>query len=73
MSDHCMHLTSVVNRFHQHNLRIKASKCSFGSENVVYLGHTISNEGIHTDLPSPSNLNSLFSFLSLSGYYHSLH
>ena len=71
MSDHCMHLTYVLNRFRQHNLRVKTSKCSFGTDKVVYLGHTVSHEGIHTDpakievikdLPSPSNLESLRSF-----------
>ena len=78
MSDHCMRLTSVLYRFRQHNLRVKASKCSFGADKVVYLGHTASFEGIHKDpakvevikdLPSPSNLESLRSFLGLTGYY----
>ena len=78
MSDHCMRLNSVLNRFHQHNLRVKASKCSFGADKVVYLGHTVSSAGIHTDpkkievikdLPSPSNVESLRSFLGLAGYY----
>ena len=78
MSEHCMRLTSVLNRFRQHNLRVKASKCSFGADKVVYLGHTVSHEGIHTDprkiqvikaLPPPSNLENLHSFLGLAGYY----
>ena len=65
MSDHCMRLTSVLNRFHQHNLHVKASKCAFGADKVIYLGHTVSHKGIHTDpakieviqnLPLPSNL-----------------
>ena len=78
ISDHCMRLNSVLNRFHEHNLRVKASKCSFGTDKVVYLGHTVSSEGIHTDpktievikdLPSPSNVESLRSFLGLAGCY----
>ena len=78
MPEHCMHLTFVLNRFCQHNLRVKATKCSFGADKVVYLGHTVSHEGIHTDprkiqvikaLPPPSNLENLRSFLGLAGYY----
>ena len=73
-----MRLTSVLNRFRQHNLRVKASKCAFGADKVIYLGHTVSHKGIHTDpakieviqnLPPPSNLEKLRSFLGLAGYY----
>ena len=78
VSEHCERLVSVLQRFREHNLRVKASKCSFAAEKVIYLGHSISHEGIHTDpkkieaikaLSSPTNLDSLRSFLGLSGYY----
>ena len=86
MSDHCMHLNSVLTRFRQHNLRVKASKCSFGADKMVYLGHTdpymntlvntlvrvfiqIQKNEVIKDLPSPSNVESLHSFLGLAGYY----
>ena len=45
---------------------------------VQYLGHVVSNKGIHTDpskvqavlnLPDPKNLEELRSFLGLVGYY----
>ena len=49
MSEHCSRLTSVLNRFREHNIRVKASKCSFGADKVVYLEHTVSQEDIHTD------------------------
>ena len=35
MPDHYMRLTSVLHRFRQHNLRVKASKCAFGADRVV--------------------------------------
>ena len=78
MSEHCSRLTSVLNRFREHNLRVKASKCTYGADKVVYLGHTVSQEGTHTDpkkievirsLPAPANLNKLHSFLGIAGYY----
>ena len=49
IDQHCERLTSVLQRFRQHGLKVKASKCSFGADQVLYLGHTISNEGVHTD------------------------
>ena len=76
--DHCKRLRTVLQRFRDHNLRVKASKCSFGADKVVYLGHTISSAGVHTDpskiktvqeLPPPENLETLRSFLGLAGYY----
>ena len=77
-SENCSRLTSVLNGFREHNLRVKASKCSLGADKVVYLGHTVSQEGIHTDpkkievnsaLPAPSNLDKLHSFLGIAGHY----
>ena len=74
----CERLSIVLERFRQHNLRVKASKCTFGATSVQYLGHVVSNKGIHTDpskvqavfeLPDPKNLEELRSFLGLVGYY----
>ena len=57
---------------------MKASKCSFGADKVVYLGHTVSCDGVHTDpskikavqdLLPPNYLEMLRSFLGLAGYY----
>ena len=76
--DHCQRIRTVLQRFQDHNLRFKASKCSFGADKVVYLGHTVSSAGVHTDpskimtvqkLPPPANLETLRSFLGLAGYY----
>ena len=78
IDQHCERLTSVLQRFRQHGLKVKASKCSFGADQVLYLGHTISSTGVHTDpakikaiqnLPAPINVENLRSFLGLAGYY----
>ena len=78
ITEHCKRLRTVLQRFRDHGLRVKASKCSFGADNVLYLGHSISSNGVHTDpakikavqaLPSPTNLEHLRSFLGLAGYY----
>ena len=54
------------------------SKCTFGKEEVSYLGHVISKEGLkvdpekiksNTDWPKPTNISKLRGFLGLTGYY----
>ena len=78
MQQHCERFSTVLERFRNQNLRVKASKCSFGCDNVVYLGHSVSKYGIHADpakvkairgLAPPSTLEELRSFLGLAGYY----
>ena len=74
----CDRLSSVLSRFRQHNLRVKASKCCFGADKVSYLGHIVSAEGVHTDpakikavtqIAPPETVEQVRSFLGLVGYY----
>ena len=78
LQQHCDRLVSVLSRFRSHNLRVKATKCTFGAASVLFLGHVVSPQGIHTDpkkieavskLPVPQNVEQVRSFLGLSGYY----
>ena len=78
INQHCERLGLVLERLQKANLRVKASKCLFGADKVVYLGHTVSARGIHTE-PSkieavkkmcpPNNVEQVRSFLGLAGYY----
>ena len=54
------------------------SKCTFGKEEVSYLDHIISKEGVKVDpekikliidWPKPTNISKLRGFLGLTGYY----
>ena len=72
----CERLDIVLSHLRQHNLKVKATKCCFGAKQVLYLGHTVSAQGIHTDpakvkaeLAPPANLEQVRSFLGLAGYY----
>ena len=61
------------------NLKIKPKKTFFFQSQVLFLGHTLSKEGISPnpemlqkvrDWPVPSNGKEVHSFLGLASYYH---
>ena len=50
--DHLRRLQAVFERFHEHGLKLKPSKCSFLQKQITFLGHEISADGM-----MPGNLN----------------
>nr|XP_027093534.1 uncharacterized protein LOC113713927 [Coffea arabica] len=75
---HLHHLSLVLGTLRKHSLFAKMSKCSFGQNQVEYLGHVITSEGVNTDpskveamlsWPTPTCLKALRGFLGLTGYY----
>lgn len=78
LQEHLQHLEMVFQKMRDHQLYIKASKCSFGQTQLEYLGHIISREGVATDpekvaamtnWPTPTTVKQLRGFLGLTGYY----
>lgn len=78
LESHVEHLTQVMQTLEKHKLYAKRSKCAFGVNQVEYLGHIISGEGVKIDpekiksmveWPQPKNLKALRGFLGLTGYY----
>jgi len=76
--DHENHLKIVLQILRDKQLYVKLKKCEFWLEQVGFLGHIISKEGISVDpikieaikdWPRPTNVTEVQSFLGLSGYY----
>jgi hypothetical protein len=77
-ADHLRHVHAVFQLLQENLLMLKRSKCIFGAEQVAYLGHIISAEGVAMDpakvqgvldWPTPRTLRVLRGFLGLAGYY----
>lgn len=70
------HLELVFDKLKQHQLKVKESKCSFGTSQVEYLGYIISAQGVVVDPKKiecinnwerPKTLKGLRGFLGLAG------
>ena len=71
-------LEVVLERFRGAGLKLKPSKCHLFKKEVKYLGHVVSEKGIHTDpekisavqdWPAPRTPTQVRSFLGLASYY----
>jgi len=78
LTDHSNHVKAVLARLKEHDLYAKLEKCQFSVNSVEFLGYTISSSGIGMDpskvnsvlnLPVPSNIRQLQSFLGFSNFY----
>ena len=76
--EHVERLQAVFERLQENNLKLKPSKCKLFRSKVSYLGHVVSQEGIHTDpskieaikdWPVPKTTKDVRRFLGFSGYY----
>ena len=76
--DHKNHLKTVLQILREKKLYTKLKKCEFWLEQVGFLGHIISKEGISVDpmkieaikdWPRPTTFTEIRSFLGLDGYY----
>lgn len=78
IEDHMTHLKQVLDRFRQHNLKLKPRKCDLCRTQIKYLGHTVSSKGIATDpslvervqnWPQPTTVRKVRGFIGLANYY----
>ncbi len=78
VTQHLERLELVLSRLEREGLKAKLSKCMFFQQEVSYLGHVISAQGVSTD-PSkieavkqwqcPKGVTELRSFLGFASYY----
>jgi hypothetical protein len=77
--EHEQHLRVVLEKLRQNQLYAKFSKCKFWLEEVTFLGHVLTAEGVAVDpakikavkeWEQPRNPIDIRSFLGLAGYYH---
>lgn len=78
LPEHVEKLKAVFERFRQTNLKIQLDKSHFLRKEVLYLGHTITSEGLKPNndkidavlkYPIPQTTTDIKSFLGLIGYY----
>lgn len=78
MDDHLKNLEEVFERIQGAGLKLNLKKCELFRQEVKFLGHKITTEGVHTDedkitavkeWPAPKNIHELRSFLGLCTYY----
>jgi hypothetical protein len=76
--EHEHHLRIVLQVLREHQLYAKLSKCYFYQEQIHYLGHIISDQGIVVDpenieairgWTTPKNVSEVIYFMGLAGYY----
>ena len=69
----------MFQKLEEAGLKLKPSKCELFCQQIAYLGHVISAQGVATNegkieaikkWPTPTNITEIQSFLGFMGYYH---
>lgn len=75
---HLEHVRQAFELLRQHKLYLRLNKCAFGQQQIEYLGHVVTHDGVRVDQgkikamlewPQPTNISELRGFLGLTGYY----
>jgi hypothetical protein len=78
--DHGCHLHSVFDRINEYGFHMRSGKCSFFQPSIKYLVFIVDKDGRRpdpqkisavADMPAPTNITTLCSFLGLVNYYQS--
>ena len=76
--EHAVHVRLVFQTLREHQLYAKFLKCEFWLDQVAFLGHVVSKDGIQVDpkkieaileWPKPITVTEVRSFLGLAGCY----
>ena len=78
LEEHIGNLLKVLEAFRRHGIKLKIEKCQFFKEEVIFLGHKVTRQGLQPcidkvsalrEFPTPKNVKEVASFLGLAGYY----
>ncbi len=78
VSEHFSHIREVLSRLRLGGMKLKPSKCHLLKRSVKYLGHVISEEGVHTDPDKleavskwkvPESVDDVRRFIGFTGFY----
>ena len=78
LKEHNSKLRAVFQKLREYNLKVEPDKCEFLKEELNYLGHVVTSEGVRPDenkikavveFPTPKTQKDIKSFLGLAGYY----
>ncbi|KAF8112798.1 hypothetical protein N665_0061s0007 [Sinapis alba] len=78
MKEHVDHLRQVLDVLRRESLYANYKKCSFGTDNLVFLGFVVTSQGIQVDekkvkaikeWPTPKTIGEVRSFHGLAGFY----
>ena len=76
--EHLTNLSAVLQKLAAAGMKLRPDKCFFMLQEVIYLGHKISEKGLQptqekvraiVEAPSPRNVSQLKSFLGMLNYY----
>ncbi|GBG46419.1 hypothetical protein CBR_g86264, partial [Chara braunii] len=78
LDEHVEHLRTVLERLRQAKYKANRDKCEFAQQELEYLGHYVTPQGIRPLAdkiealrvwPEPTNTTNVCSFMGLAGYY----
>ncbi|KAG7533170.1 Reverse transcriptase domain [Arabidopsis thaliana x Arabidopsis arenosa] len=78
LEEHVKHLKMVLEVLRKEKLFANLKKCTFGTDNLVFLGFVVSTDGVKVDeekvkaireWPSPTSVGEVRSFHGLAGFY----
>ena len=76
--EHLVHLRAILERFMEHGLKLKLSKCNFFRTEISYLGHKVSAAGMEpgteglkgiAEIVPPATYTQVHKFLGATGYF----
>ena len=77
-AEHVKRLRTIFERFHEHGLKLKPTKCDFFKSEITYLGHQVSAKGMKpsignlkgiAEMAPPTMATGIRQFLGATGFY----